>query len=77
MRPSQGGRTKTAMMGGIMALLLALGYAFSRVFFDDTIIDQADVEALRLIPVLGVLPKVRGAPVKKAAVQPKESPGAV
>ena len=77
MRPSQGGRTKTAMMGGIMALLLALGYAFSRVFFDDTIIDQADVEALRLIPVLGVLPKVRGAPVKKAAAQPKESPGAV
>jgi uncharacterized protein involved in exopolysaccharide biosynthesis len=77
MRPSQGGRTKTAMMGGIMALLLALGYAFSRVFFDDTIIDEADVEALRLIPVLGVLPKVRGAPVKKAAAPPKEAPGAV
>jgi uncharacterized protein involved in exopolysaccharide biosynthesis len=80
MRPAQGGRTKTALLGGVMALLLALGYAFSRVFFNDTLIDQADVEALQLIPVLGVLPKVRAAapsaraPRSKAA---KEARGAV
>lgn len=77
MRPSQGGRTKTALMGGIMSLLLAFGYAFARVFFDDTVIDQADVEALKLIPVLGVMPKLRsGAPVKPA-LRAKETPGAV
>jgi hypothetical protein len=61
LRPSQGGRTKTALMGGIMALLIALGYAMSRVFFNDTIIDRADIEAMQLIPVLGVVPKVRAA----------------
>jgi len=61
LRPSQGGRTKTALMGGVMALLIALGYAMSRVFFNDTIIDQADIEAMQLIPVLGVVPKVRPA----------------
>ena len=62
MRPSKGGRTKVAMMGGVLALIFALTYAFGRVFFNDTIIDSADVEAMRLVPVLGVLPKVRPAP---------------
>ncbi len=59
LHPSKGGRTKTALTGGILALILALGYAFARVLFNDTIIDSADVEAMNLLPVLGVLPKVR------------------
>jgi uncharacterized protein involved in exopolysaccharide biosynthesis len=59
MHPSKGGRSKVAMMGGILSVILALAYAFGRVFFNDTIIDSADVEAMHLIPVLGVLPKVR------------------
>jgi uncharacterized protein involved in exopolysaccharide biosynthesis len=59
LHPSKGGRTKTAMMGGVGTLLLALAYAFARVLFNDTIIDRADVEAMNLVPVLGVLPKVR------------------
>jgi uncharacterized protein involved in exopolysaccharide biosynthesis len=80
LRPSQGGRTKTALLGGVMALLIALGYAFSRVFFNDTLIDEADVAALHLIPVLGVMPKLedatRAAPAR-AAKEEKEARGGV
>ena len=54
MRPSKGGRTKTAMTGGIVTLILALAYAFSRVVFSDTLIDSADIEALQVVPVLGI-----------------------
>jgi uncharacterized protein involved in exopolysaccharide biosynthesis len=59
MHPSKGGRTKVALMGGVLSVIFALVYAFGRVFFNDTIIDSADIEAMRLVPVLGVLPKVR------------------
>ncbi len=55
----EGGRTKTALSGGIATLILALAYAFARVIFSDTIHDSADVEALRLVPMLGVVPKLR------------------
>jgi hypothetical protein len=57
--PSKGGRTKTALAGGTLTLILAICYAFARVLMNDTIFDSADVEAMHLIPVLGVLPKVR------------------
>ena len=57
--PSKGGRTRTALAGGFLTLILAAAYAFARVFMNDTLFDSADVEALNLIPVLGVLPKVR------------------
>jgi uncharacterized protein involved in exopolysaccharide biosynthesis len=72
LHPSKGGRTKTALTGGILALILALGYAFARVLFNDTIIDSADVEAMNLLPVLGVLPKVRptGTPAPGAPTSP-------
>jgi hypothetical protein len=75
LRPSQGGRTKTALMGGIMALLVAFGYAMSRVFFNDTIIDQVDIDAMQLIPVLGVVPRVRaaGAPPSSAPASSRAS----
>jgi uncharacterized protein involved in exopolysaccharide biosynthesis len=72
LHPSKGGRTKTALTGGILALILALGYAFARVLFNDTIIDSADVEAMNLLPVLGVLPKVR--PTGGAAAGAPTSP---
>jgi capsular polysaccharide biosynthesis protein len=58
MTPTKGGRSKTAIMGGVVALIVAILYAFARVLFNDTLIDQADVEAMKLIPVLGVLPKL-------------------
>ena len=57
--PSKGGRTKTALAGGFMTMILALCYAFARVLTNDTLFDAADVEALRMIPVLGVVPKIR------------------
>jgi len=56
--PVKGGRTNTAIIGGLVAVLLALLYMGGRVAFNDTIIDAQDVEALKLIPVLGVIPKV-------------------
>ncbi len=60
-KPSKGGKGKVAMTGGAVAALVALLYAFSRVVFNDTMIDAQDIEALKLIPVLGVLPKIPGA----------------
>jgi hypothetical protein len=57
--PSKGARANFAAAGLAMALLLALAYATARVSFDDTLIDAADIEALALAPVLGVLPKIR------------------
>ena len=58
LKPAKGGRSKTAMTGGAAALFVALLYAFARVVFNDTMIDAADIESLKLIPVLGVLPKI-------------------
>jgi hypothetical protein len=60
-KPSAGGKGKVAMTGGAVALIVALLYAFARVVFNDTMIDAQDIEALKLIPVLGVLPKIPGA----------------
>jgi hypothetical protein len=59
LHPWKGGRTKTALMGGAVTLIFAMAYAFGRVLFSDTLIDSADIEALHMIPVLGVLPKMR------------------
>jgi hypothetical protein len=44
------------------------------VLFNDTIIDSADVEAMNLLPVLGVLPKVRqaGAPAGGTPASPSK-----
>jgi hypothetical protein len=76
MTPSKGGRSKTAMMGGAVALIVAILYAIARVLFNDTLIDQADVEALRLIPVLGVLPRI-GSPGSGKSLAKGGPPGAV
>jgi len=57
--PFKGGRTKMALAGGLATLLFAFGYAFARVVFSDTNIDSADIEAMHLVPMLGVVPKLR------------------
>jgi hypothetical protein len=64
--PAKGGRTKTAIAGGTATLILALAYAFARVLMNDTLIDSADIDAMHVIPVLGVIPKVRVAPPAEA-----------
>ncbi len=59
--PAKGGKTKVAITGGVLTLIISLLYALGRVVFSDRIIDSGDVQALQLIPVLGVLPKIVGA----------------
>ncbi len=56
--PSKGGRTNTALAGLAAALLASLAYASTRVAVDDRLIDAEDIEALGLLPVLCVVPKI-------------------
>ena len=56
------GKSPAAIAGFAIALVLAMLYMASRVALNDTIIDSADVEALQLIPVLGVVPKINVPP---------------
>ena len=60
--PAKGGRTPVAIGGGMAALLVAILYMAGRVAFNDTLIDSADIEALNLIPVLGIVPKIHVTP---------------
>jgi hypothetical protein len=70
--PAKGGRTNAAILGGLLAILVALGYMAARVVFNDTIIDADDVGALKLIPVLGVIPKVSvTTPAPSQSISPK------
>jgi len=57
-KPSKGGRTNAALAGIALATILSLLYAVGRVLYSDALIDAADVEALGVVPVLGVLPKL-------------------
>jgi capsular polysaccharide biosynthesis protein len=74
-KPSKGGKSKTAMTGGGVALVLAVLYALGRVAFSDRIIDAGDIEAMQIIPVLGVLPKIPGAGVATPAAAAGQPPG--
>lgn len=65
--PAKGDPMKTGAMGGVAALLFAIFVALTRVLLSDTVIDEGDVEALKLVPVLGVVPKLPKAQPKKAA----------
>ncbi len=90
-KASKGGKGKVAMTGGAVAGIVALLYAFARVIFNDTMIDAQDIEALKLIPVLGVLPKIpgtgygiagpghpgQGPPAQQAPPDQRSSPGGV
>jgi hypothetical protein len=60
--PVRGGRTQIAVAGLTMALLLAVGYASLRLAADDRLLDAEDVEALRLLPVLCVVPRIAPSP---------------
>jgi len=80
-RPARGGRTNAALAGFGVAAVVAMAYAFGRVVTNDTIFDAADVEALNVIPVLGVVPRlptpapVGSAPQAVAAPDAPQHPG--
>jgi hypothetical protein len=57
-RPARGGRTNVALVGFALALLVSVAYAFTRVLTDDRLLDADDIEALGLVPVLGVVPRI-------------------
>jgi hypothetical protein len=67
--PAKGGRTNAALAGLAMALLLSVAYATTRVALDDRLVDADDIEALGILPVLCVVPKI--APLVR--VQSKEA----
>jgi hypothetical protein len=72
--PSKGGRTNAALIGLALSLFVATLYAAARVLFNDTLIDTADIEATKLIPVLGVVPHIEpAAPPPAARASPKGS----
>lgn len=56
--PTKGGRTNAAIAGLVLTLLVALGYATLRVTVADELVDPEDVEALGIVPVLGVVPRI-------------------
>ncbi len=56
--PSKGGRTNVALTGLAAAFLLSIAYASTRVAIDDRLIDAEDIEALGLLPVLCVVPRL-------------------
>ncbi|WP_394843234.1 hypothetical protein LZC95_40060 [Pendulispora brunnea] len=67
-RPARGGRTNAALIGLSLTMFLAVGFAFARVATNDTLIDAYDVELLRMIPVLGTIPKLPPSP--SSSVEP-------
>lgn len=63
--PSKGGRTNAAIAGLAITLLLALGYATLRVTVADELVDPEDIEALGIVQVLGVVPRIDPADQEK------------
>ncbi len=72
-RPARGGRTNAALVGLGLTMFLSVGYAFARVATNDTLIDSYDVELLRLIPVLGTIPKLPPSPSSSMEPPPRNS----
>jgi hypothetical protein len=56
--PLRGGRTEVALAGLAMTVLLSIAYAAMRSAIDDRLFDADDVEALGLLPVLCVVPRL-------------------
>ncbi len=71
------GKSPAAIGGFAVALIIALLYMASRVALNDTIIDSADIEALQLIPVLGVVPKIHVPPPMTSKETPAPARGGV
>jgi hypothetical protein len=65
--PSKGGRANAAMTGLALTMLIAIGYAMLRVTLADVLVDADDVEALRSVPVLGVVPRIVRAEEEKTS----------
>ncbi|HEX8796869.1 MAG TPA: hypothetical protein VF765_38220 [Polyangiaceae bacterium] len=63
--PAKGGRTNAAIAGLALTLLLALGYATLRVTVADELVDPDDIEALGIVPLLGVVPHIDPADEEK------------
>jgi hypothetical protein len=56
--PSKGGRANAAIAGLALTMLVSIGYATLRVTLADVLVDADDVQALGIVPVLGVVPRI-------------------
>jgi hypothetical protein len=59
MKPSKGGRTVVAGIGGAISMVLALASAVVAAVFDERIYDRFDLERLGSARFLGALPRER------------------
>jgi uncharacterized protein involved in exopolysaccharide biosynthesis len=57
-KPFKGGRSKIALGGGFLSLILAVAYAVAAVLFDDRVRDVSDLRQLGLRAPLGVIPRI-------------------
>lgn len=57
-KPFKGGRSKIALGGGLLSLVIALAYAVASVLLDDRVRDVSDLRQLGLRAPLGVLPRL-------------------
>ena len=73
--PTGKGRAFIVMIGAALAFLLAGTVMFGLAFLDDRIYDRTDIQGLRLVPILVVIPR-KMAELKelKARRKPKRSP---
>jgi capsular exopolysaccharide synthesis family protein len=60
---TRGGQTNL-LLGAILGLILGIGAAFFLEYLDRTVRTSADVEMLLSIPVLGIIPRLRKAPLE-------------
>jgi Mrp family chromosome partitioning ATPase len=60
-RPDRG-RGRVFLVGALIALMLACGYASARVFLNDTLLDESDVLAIGAPPVLVMFPVIADPP---------------
>jgi uncharacterized protein involved in exopolysaccharide biosynthesis len=54
------GRTQVVIAGVAASVALALMLAFLLTMLDDRLYDRVDVEAMRMVPLLGVVPRIGG-----------------
>jgi succinoglycan biosynthesis transport protein ExoP len=74
-----GNRMLTLVLGGVLGVLLGVGFAFFLTYLENTIRIPDDVEQYLGLPVLGIVPKVAEAKGSKAPIvvlngYPKEAP---
>jgi succinoglycan biosynthesis transport protein ExoP len=74
-----GNRTLTIILGGVLGVLLGIGFAFFLTYLENTVRVPDDVEQYLELPVLGIVPKVAEAKSAKQPLiflngDPKEAP---